>query len=94
LIGSSKTLLIAFFRSGFALNEDYFPAQSRNPVSVFLVKTLALIDIYTYAAKYAGKRITGPGGGLFVHRETLRRAFNGTDTAEGAKDGSNFFNHL
>jgi hypothetical protein len=66
------------------LHEDYFPAQSRNPISVFLVKTLGLTDIDTYAAKYAGKRIACPGGGLFVHRDALGRTFNGTDAAEGA----------
>ena len=84
LIGSNKASFIAIFRSGFTLHEDYFPAQNRNPVSVFLVKTLGLTDIYTYAAKYAGKRITCPGGDLFVHRDALGRAFNGTEAAEGA----------
>ena len=84
LTGSNKASLIAIFRSGFTLHEDYFPAQNRNPVSVFLVKALGLTDIDTYAAKYAGKRIAGPGGGLFVHRDTLGRAFNGTYAAEGA----------
>jgi len=66
------------------LHENYFSAQNRNPVSVFLVKTLGLTDIDAYTAKYAGKRITGPGGGLFVHRDTLGRAFEGTYAAEGA----------
>jgi len=51
---------------------------------VFLVKTLGRTGIDTYAAKYAGKWITCPDGGLFVHRDALGRAFNGTDAAEGA----------
>ena len=51
---------------------------------MFSVKTLALTGIYTYAAKYAGKSITGPGGGLFVHRDTLGRTFNATYVAESA----------
>jgi hypothetical protein len=84
LIWSSKTSLILFFLSGFTLHEDYFPAQNRNSVFMFLVKTLDRTGIHTYAAKYAGKWITYPGGGLFVHRDALGRAFNGTYAAEGA----------
>ena len=51
---------------------------------MFLVKTFALTDVDAYAAIDAGKRITCPGGGLFVHRDTLGWAFNGTYAAEGA----------
>ena len=51
---------------------------------MFLVKTLGRTDIYTYAAKYAGKGIACPGGGIFVHRNAVGRTFNGTDAAEGA----------
>ena len=77
-------MFFPFFRTGFTLHEDDFPAQNRNPVSVFLVQTPGRTGICTYATKYAGKRITCPGGGLFVHRDALGRAFNGSDAAEGA----------
>lgn len=51
---------------------------------MLLVKTFLHTDVDAYTAKYAGKRITCPGGGLFVHCDTLGWAFSGTDAAERA----------
>jgi hypothetical protein len=48
------------------------------------MKTIFRAYVYAYAAIDTGKGITCPGGGLFIHRDALGRAFSGTDTAEPA----------